>query len=723
MKAVVGALRVNMGLETGRFDAGIDRARKKTDGIRLAFDNFRYAGRKLGNALSQLGFQYVGFLAIKDGFNRLMRQGSGEIDAVAKAARRLDGSIGGIRALELVASEAGVSSANLADEFSKLERVLVSGTENSRKAMRRLGLSIQDLDGKDIDARIALIADRIKGLGLSSAEASHMLKQLGVTNQDMILLMRQGGDAIREARKDIDDYRAGLSQVDVQAVERGRDQISRLGIVIKSVSQEVIGQTVPRLGQFAQAITDSMREGGKLREIVDVLLRSLDRLAIIAAVTATIFTIKYVTAMVLARVATLNLAAAVATLGRALKAIGIAAAVLLLSELIFLFVRLREAVGGTKEAFLMIRNVWSEVVDRMKMGLELFVLDWQIFQQEIQVIWLSMLSFLRDHWTRFLNTIGPAINKMSDALRMEFRIDLEGAQQGKEELAALLEQAKNTRMELGAAYVELQEAILSPLTSIEKIREALANFNKELPENEQAVFRLSEGFEGFGNGLLGTEERLAQIQNRLELLRRSLDPTYDESMRYAEALNVLDQALKENIISTELYAQLVEKLNDSFLNAKEGSEELGNGLMSLEDIGARVKDSMADTFASIVTGAQNGKDAIAGLLRSIAQMIAKQAVLSMLGGMPIPGFARGTNFAPGGMALVGEQGPELVNLPRGSQVVPSSKTGEMLRSETSVSVQPKIVNVLDPSLVGDYLATREGERLIVNVLQRNGVAV
>lgn len=37
----------------------------------------------------------------------------------------------------------------------------------------------------------------------------------------------------------------------------------------------------------------------------------------------------------------------------------------------------------------------------------------------------------------------------------------------------------------------------------------------------------------------------------------------------------------------------------------------------------------------------------------------------------IPGFANGTSFAPGGLAMVGERGPELVNLPRGSQVIPN----------------------------------------------------
>lgn len=39
------------------------------------------------------------------------------------------------------------------------------------------------------------------------------------------------------------------------------------------------------------------------------------------------------------------------------------------------------------------------------------------------------------------------------------------------------------------------------------------------------------------------------------------------------------------------------------------------------------------------------------------------------------GYAQGTAFAPGGLALVGEMGPELVNLPRGSQVIPNPRLG------------------------------------------------
>lgn len=44
-------------------------------------------------------------------------------------------------------------------------------------------------------------------------------------------------------------------------------------------------------------------------------------------------------------------------------------------------------------------------------------------------------------------------------------------------------------------------------------------------------------------------------------------------------------------------------------------------------------------------------------------------------GKPVPGYAGGTNFHPGGLAVVGERGPELLHLPRGSAVTPNNRMG------------------------------------------------
>jgi len=50
----------------------------------------------------------------------------------------------------------------------------------------------------------------------------------------------------------------------------------------------------------------------------------------------------------------------------------------------------------------------------------------------------------------------------------------------------------------------------------------------------------------------------------------------------------------------------------------------------------------------------------------------------------IPGFANGVNNFGGGLALVGERGPELVNLPTGSSVIPNGRTEKLMRGGNSM---------------------------------------
>lgn len=73
---------------------------------------------------------------------------------------------------------------------------------------------------------------------------------------------------------------------------------------------------------------------------------------------------------------------------------------------------------------------------------------------------------------------------------------------------------------------------------------------------------------------------------------------------------------------------------------------------------------------------------------AIPNKIGKGKLSINLPANPIPtisGYARGTNFAPGGVALVGEEGPELVDLPRGSRVYTASQTRNMTSTPSTPS--------------------------------------
>ena len=52
----------------------------------------------------------------------------------------------------------------------------------------------------------------------------------------------------------------------------------------------------------------------------------------------------------------------------------------------------------------------------------------------------------------------------------------------------------------------------------------------------------------------------------------------------------------------------------------------------------------------------------------------------------VPKHALGTMSAPGGLSLIGENGPELVDLPQGSRVYNNSETKNMMSKEITVNL-------------------------------------
>jgi hypothetical protein len=204
----------------------------------------------------------------------MAQRGAAEVDRLAKAGRRVDTTVTGMRALELAAREAGVSLGSLTDAAQNLDREVASGSRGATAAMERLGLAASDLQGLEADQKLALIADRVKEMGLSTGEASKLLQEFGIRNRDMVLLLMQGGDALRNARDDINSYGLALSQVDAAAIEAANDQIGRLRLVTDFLAQNLARVLIPAFGRLAERITDSLREGGLLRGVINAITRA-----------------------------------------------------------------------------------------------------------------------------------------------------------------------------------------------------------------------------------------------------------------------------------------------------------------------------------------------------------------------------------------------------------------------------------------------------------------
>ena len=83
---------------------------------------------------------------------------------------------------------------------------------------------------------------------------------------------------------------------------------------------------------------------------------------------------------------------------------------------------------------------------------------------------------------------------------------------------------------------------------------------------------------------------------------------------------------------------------------------------SLKGIG---KEMLGEVFTGVITAL------LGNTVATIANTASVELNTLIAGIGHLFGFAGGTDFAPGGLSVVGERGPELVNLPRGAQVIPN----------------------------------------------------
>ncbi len=243
----------------------------KTDkGGRLAASAMRLAA---GGVMATAAAVAGGTVAL----TAMTRAGMNAIDEQAKLARQLDSTIGGVRGLQLAANDAGVATGTVNSNMETLSARLgeaVRGSGQALEMLDRLGLSAQELASSDVDERVAAIADRVQELGLSGAETADVLRQLGIRNREMVNLLRQGGDPIRAARQEIEDYGLAISDIDASIIEAANDALSRTGLLLESTRSALAVELSPIVLEVAGRFNDVTRSVGGMDSAVRIAVES-----------------------------------------------------------------------------------------------------------------------------------------------------------------------------------------------------------------------------------------------------------------------------------------------------------------------------------------------------------------------------------------------------------------------------------------------------------------
>lgn len=197
------------------------------------------------------------------------------------------------------------------------------------------------------------------------------------------------------------------------------------------------------------------------------------------------------------------------------------------------------------------------------------------------------------------------------------------------------------------------------------------------------------------------------------------------SDEYAAALAALNAARDAGTLSEQKYTAAVEDLtkrrlvaqNDWMAGIELGLLQLQQGAKDVTTDVANAVSGWADSLGTQIgavfqTGKFAWQDLVKTMLADIAKLATQQLITKPLGNLLgslfgsalgggggqwniptgyvaggfYPGLADGTDYWKGGTTWVGERGPELLNLPRGAQVVPNHKLGGL--GGTTVNLSP-----------------------------------
>ncbi|MSU89851.1 hypothetical protein GE300_09520 [Rhodobacteraceae bacterium 2CG4] len=174
-----------------------------------------------------------------------------------------------------------------------------------------------------------------------------------------------------------------------------------------------------------------------------------------------------------------------------------------------------------------------------------------------------------------------------------------------------------------------------------------------------------------------SQEQITQLERQIELIGKTDAEIAELTHKYL----LLDEAKRRKLDLDEREIETGQTLRDLIdqqaATVGRLTEEQRQGAQQAEFYAsqtAALKDGIIDAIVegeNFIGTLGNIAKAFAKVLLQaalfgegpLATLFGQEAGKGLLSGLPF--FARGTNFAPGGPAVVGERGPEIVNLPRG----------------------------------------------------------
>ena len=245
-------------------------------------------------------------------------------------------------------------------------------------------------------------------------------------------------------------------------------------------------------------------------------------------------------------------------------------------------------------------------------------------------------------------------------------------------------------------YQKLQYALMQVGITSDGLSEIMNPLYSKIKETDEVLGDYVKGLKNMGDATDEERKKIIEMQNtwsdyNVQLydsagnLREMDEIFYDLIESFAETSSATERITKMQGIFGETASKVNEIVENGGTSLRDLAEQADRTGKVLNESTVQALDNVNTAIGKFKQNLENAKNSLGallvGLLTFNGDLIsdAWSGVKGSVKGM-LTGYADGTYNHPGGYALVGERGPEILRLPTGSQVYPTGVSQPMMQS-------------------------------------------
>lgn len=631
MASLVGKLKVSLGLDGAGFSKGLKDQRNSM--------------QKFGAGMAKVG----AWISVASGLAVVaIKKQLDYADNMSKSAQKFGIPIETLTAMSHAADMSGVSMESLGTGVRRLSQNMDEAMKGNKTAVamfKDLGIEVKDAAGKlrPTEQVMSDVADVLAGMPDGAAKTALAMKLLGKSGADMIPMLNGGGAALQAMIDEAKSLGLVIDAKTGKAAENFNDNLSRLSKTVSGISIQIMANLAPALEWMSsKAVEATMR----FRNLSPGMQTTLSAIVGVTVV----------------------LGPLVIGLGFVVMAVGAAASA---------FAFLLGPIGLAIAAIAVVAAAGTAIYK-----------NWDPIKAYFGQLWEDVAASAQSAWLRidtYMSKDTPASVQKSWALVKEgFDMQFQLIGMAAESTFSAIQTALTNPV---GVIVSAWDGLSAGVTgAMQTAKAAILGVWNELsaevatwaPQYLQLGRDLVQGLaDGIKAGVMAPVNAIKGVAQSVIDKYREITNTQSPSRVFKEFGQFISQGLGMGIsdgsgIATDAMSGLANKIVGKGQSLTNGMTQFGSQFEGI--------------FTGLVTRTLSFKNALSQVASSMVQMGAKSAFQGLFGGDggvfsgigKIFGFANGTQSAPGGLSWVGERGPELVNLPRGSQVFDAQRSASIM---------------------------------------------